>query len=128
MPYTTEFVTFAVTAGKESRAGEWMALLKARRQECIATLERERMHFESIFRHESNGRLHLSWFAAQGAGGADVESSDLEIDRLHTAFFRECIDPGVPPIKHEHLMDFVPAEVASAIEAREARLFPQPST
>jgi len=122
MPYVTEFMTFAVALGKETRAEEWLQLLQAGQSECVATLDREHMHFESIFRHEANGRLYLSWLSVQGRSGEHVASSEFEIDKTHMAFWRECIDKSVPPQKLQHVVDFVPLEVASVIAAREQRL------
>ncbi len=128
MPYVTELMTFAVVPGKEVRAQEWLQMLQARQSECVATLDREHMHFESIFRHEANGRQYLSWFSVQGAAGAHVASSEFEVDRLHMAFWKECIDDSVPPVKHQHVLDFIPPEVAAAISAREALPLPDQRT
>jgi Family of unknown function (DUF6176) len=119
MPYVTEFMTFAVVPGKEARAEEWLQVLQARQSECIATLDREHMHFESIFRHQENGRLYLSWLSVQGQLGEHVASSEHQIDKVHMAFWQECIDRSVPPVKHQHVVNFVPPELASAIAARE---------
>jgi hypothetical protein len=120
MPHVTEFMTFAVVPGKEARAQEWLQMLQARQSECVATLDREHMHFESIFRHEANGRLYLSWFSVQGPAGAHVASSEFEVDKLHMAFWKECIDASVPPVKHQHVVDFIPPAVAAAISARDS--------
>lgn len=122
MSYTTELMTFAVKAGCEQRADEWMALLVQRHAECVATLDREHMHVESIFKSERAGRTYLSWYSVQGAKGADVKSSPLDIDRIHMDFWRECIDPDVPPEKFTHVVDFLPPAVAQVIDDRETRL------
>ena len=113
--HTTEFMTFRVREGKEARAGEWMKLLRERQRECVATLDRERMRFESIFALQRDGRLYLSWLSVQGEGGESVKTSEHEIDRLHMAFWRECIDDAWTPEKHEHVVDFVPDDVARAM-------------
>ena len=113
--HTTEFMTFRVREGKEARAGEWMTLLRERQRECVATLDRERMRFESIFALQRDGRLYLSWLSVQGVGGESVKTSEHEIDRLHMAFWRECIDDAWTPEKHEHIVDFVPDVVARAM-------------
>lgn len=122
MSYVTELLTFAVVAGKEARAQEWLQVLQARHDECVATLDREHMHFESIFRHEANGRLYLSWLSVQGRSDEHVTSSTFEIDETHMNFWQECIDGSVPPTRLQHVVDFVPPEVAAAIAAREQRL------
>ena len=46
----TEFTLFRVKQGKEARANEWMQKPKQRREECIATLKREAMLYESVFK------------------------------------------------------------------------------
>ena len=122
VPYTTEFMMFAVKRGAETRADEWMKVLTQRNAECVTSLDREHMHFESIFKSERADRTYLSWYSVQGESGAHVKNSPLEIDQIHMEFWRECIDPDVPPEKFKHVVNILPAEVAHAIEAREARL------
>jgi len=122
MPYTTELMTFAVKRGAEARADEWMKVLTQRNADCVATLDREHMHFESIFKFERADRTYLSWYSVQGQSGADAKNSPLEIDQIHMEFWRECIDSDIPPEKPIHVVNILPAEVAHAIEAREARL------
>ena len=122
MPYVTEFMSFAVLPGKEQRAELWLQALVQRQAECVATLDREAMHFESIFRAQINGRLYLSWFSVQGTTGAHLESSPFPVDTLHMELWAECIDTSVSPIKHAHVVNFVPAPIVAAIEARERSL------
>lgn len=118
----TEFVSFAVAKGKESRAEEWLATLQSRKSDCVATLDREHMHFESVFSHLVNGRMYLSWFSVQGTAGQPLSTSELEVDRVHRAYWQECIDGSMAPIEHRHVVDFVPVEVANAISERGRRL------
>ena len=122
MSYTTELVSFAVRRGAEARAEEWMNLLVQRNEECVATLDREHMHFESIFRFDRAGRTYLSWYSVQGSEDAHVKTSPLEIDRIHMEFWRECIDPDVPPEKFVHVVNFLPVEVSQVVNERQARL------
>jgi hypothetical protein len=122
MPYATELMSFPVKAGMELRAQQWMQTLVERQAECVATLDREAMHFESIFRVEVDGRLYLSWFSVQGTTGAHVNSSPFPIDKLHMEFWAECIDSSAPPLKHLHIVNFVPADIACAIQDRERTL------
>lgn len=122
MPYITEFMAFPVRPGKESRAAEWLKMLVAKQPECVATLDREAMHFESIFETHIGGRLHLSWFSLQGEAGAHVISSPFEIDKLHMEFWDECIDSSTPPLKFTHVVSFVPLTIAEAIANRERML------
>jgi hypothetical protein len=122
MSLVTELVSFTVKLGKEQRAEEWMQLLRARQAECVATLDREKMHFESIFRSTRNGRLCLAWFSVQSDSGARVESSMHAIDQLHMAFWEECIDRAVEPEKFQHVVSFLPPEVEQVVSKRDAWL------
>jgi Family of unknown function (DUF6176) len=122
MPYVTEFMSFPVRPGKEQRAESWLQTLVERQAECVATLDREAMHFESIFRAQIDDRLYLSWFSVQGTTGAHVTSSSFPIDKLHMDFWDECIDTSIPPTKHTHVVDFVPPHIVAAIQMRELAL------
>lgn len=113
----TEFSIFRVIAGKESRAQEWMKLLIDRRADCIETLEREAMFYESVFQKQVDGRLYLAWFSVQGKSGQDVESSTHPIDELHLLFWKECIDTSWKSIDMEHVVSFFPEPVDQALGA-----------
>jgi hypothetical protein len=71
-----------------------MQMLDERADECVATLDRERMAVEIIFRLKENGEDHLFWVAIRGEGGADLESSEHQIDRDHMAQARRTKEPG----------------------------------
>jgi len=116
----TELVSFAVRPGMESAAEEWLDVLQQRRAECIATLDREQMRYESIFKCRLDGRMYLSWYSVQGEDGSPVEGSPFEIDRLHIEYWDKCIDRAVPPIVFEHVVSFVPADVESAVRGDRA--------
>lgn len=122
MPYTTELMSFAVKPGKEARAEQWMQLLVERQAECVQTLDREAMHFESIFKCQMGERMVLSWLSVQGDKGAHVRSSPFAIDQLHMQFWEECIDRSVPPLKFEHVVSFLPTSIQAAIDQRTALL------
>ena len=96
--------------------------LVSRQAECVATLDREAMLFESIFKVELAGRLHLALLSVQGDAGAHVKTSPFEIDQLHMAFWAECIDDAMPPVVFTHVVDFVPAAVADAMADRLLKL------
>lgn len=120
MSIRTEFVTFVVKEGLEAEADRWMRLLVQRQQECLETLEQERMHYESVFRSIRGGRLCLSWFSVQSSGGRDVRDSSHEIDRLHLEFWNKCMDPNIPPERLEHIVSFVSEDIADVISKRDA--------
>ena len=76
MSIKTEFTTFRVKEGMEETAEEWMNILTQRRSDCVETLEREKMHFETIFTTYREGRLFLSWFTVRSSDGKKAESSE----------------------------------------------------
>jgi hypothetical protein len=73
MTFQTEFTSFPIKRGKEARAQERMGALRQHHAECVKTLDRESMHFESIFRSVLNGITYLSWLSVQGTAGAHVD-------------------------------------------------------
>ena len=113
----TEFTTFRVIEGKEERAREWMDLLTQRKNECVETLPREKMVYESIFMYEKEGRMFLSWFSIQKDIHEKVETSEHDIDRLHLEFWDECIDREFEPEDHYHVVSFLPNEMEGTISA-----------
>jgi hypothetical protein len=124
MAIETEFMSFPIRRGKEARAQEWMDVLRRHHAECVKTLDRESMHYESIFRSVLGGVTYLSWLSVQGSAGAHVATSPFAIDRLHMAFWDECVDRSLPPLRFEHIVSFVPPSVQAAIDERENTLPP----
>jgi hypothetical protein len=111
----TEYTTFRVIEGKEAVAEEWLATLSARKAECVATLDREKMAYESIFKFYQDGRLYLSWFSVQGEGHAELADSEHEVDKIHLWYWNECIDRSFAPVEHSHVVSFVPKPVEDVI-------------
>ena len=111
----TEFTIFRVKEGKEKRAEEWMRQITARRAECVKTLEREAMYFESVFKAYFDNRMYLAWYSVQGEIHGDVDESEHEIDRLHCTFWDECLDLEWKPVDMEHVVSFAPPSVDSEI-------------
>jgi hypothetical protein len=122
MTFRTEFTSFPIKRGKEVRAQEWMEALRQHHAECVKTLDRESMHFETIFRSVLNGVTYLSWFSIQGTAGAHVASSPFDVDKLHLEFWEECVDRTGSPLTFEHVLSFVPPCVLAAIEDRDRLL------
>jgi hypothetical protein len=82
-----------VLPGKSAEADRWMAMLDDRLEECVATLDRERMAVEIVFRLREGDRDFLYWVAIKGAGGGGLDLSD-PIDRDHEAQARRTKEPG----------------------------------
>ena len=82
----TECTFFKVKQGTEERAEEWMRTISLRRDECIDTLEREAMYYESVFTSYFENCMYLAWHSVRGNARDDVNESTHEINKLHCAF------------------------------------------
>jgi len=82
-----------VLPGASAEADRWMAMLDDRLDECVATLDRERMAVEIVFRLREDGRDHLYWVTIKGVGGSGLDLSN-PIDRDHDAQARRTKEPG----------------------------------
>lgn len=83
-----------VLSGRSAEADHWMQMLDERVDECVATLDRERMAVEIVFRLKEDGEDYLYWVAIRGESGADLESSEHAIDVDHQAQARRTKEPG----------------------------------
>ena len=103
-----ELEGFAVKPDKIAKAHEWMAFLQQHQAQVDATLPAENMQLEHIFSITIAQRLYLCWYSNQTAPGADVATSDNPIDQQHVAYWTECIDESVRPLKFKLQNTFVP--------------------
>ncbi len=72
----------------------WIAFEHAHHEETLATLEREHMYAESIFRDREHDPTTIYWAELRGAGGASVTSSPLPIDKIYEGFMQRTLVPG----------------------------------
>jgi hypothetical protein len=100
-----------IRPGMAAEVDRWMEMLNARRDEAVATLERERVAAELVFREGDA----LVWVMVQGEGGAAIDDSPFEIDREHAAFADRCLLPREP--EAEPLLLLLPAPVRDAVVA-----------
>ncbi len=96
-----ELTKYRVKPGKSERVDEWIKMLNDRIDECLATLPREKMYVEAIFREKVGDEEFLYWFSVQGEGGEDVRTSEHDLDIEHLKFGRECLDPTYGPVDGE---------------------------
>jgi Family of unknown function (DUF6176) len=82
-----------VLPGASAEADRWMEMLNDRLGECVATLDRERMAIEIIFRLKENGEDYLFWMSVRGAGGAGLDPGNA-LDRDHIQQAKRTIEPG----------------------------------
>ncbi|MBA3251135.1 MAG: hypothetical protein H0T66_12690 [Geodermatophilaceae bacterium] len=104
-----------VLAGASDQANRWMAMLRDRHAECVATLDRERMAVEVIFRTCEGGTDYLWWFTLAGSEGATVDDSPFAIDADHAAHARRTKEPGW--LEAEPQLVLLPQPVEQALTA-----------
>ena len=83
-----------IKPGMSGEVDRWMRMLNDRLDECVATLNRERMAVEIIFRERDEQDDWLYVVSIQGEGGEGLDTSPHAIDRDHVEFSRRCKEPG----------------------------------
>ena len=96
----------------------WMAMLNERHDECVATLDRDLMAVEVIFRRRDDDGEWLYWFSLQVASApenADAvpEAERHAIDHDHITFSRRCKERGWEELEPQLLL--LPAPVCDAV-------------
>ena len=104
-----------VMTGASGEADRWMAMLDDRVDECVATLDRERMAIEIVFRLKEGGEDFLFWLTVRGEGGATLASSEHPIDQDHETQARLTKEPGWVEAEPQVLM--LPDPVREAVLA-----------
>ncbi len=103
-----------VMPGKSDEADRWIQMLDERSDECVATLDRERMAIEIIFRLKEDGEDYLFWMSVYGAGSGGLDLSNA-IDRDHDAMARRVKEPGWVEAEPQVLL--LPEPVREAVMA-----------
>ncbi|CAM4035049.1 DUF6176 domain-containing protein [Kibdelosporangium persicum] len=101
-----------VKPGASGEADKWMKMLNDRIDECVATLDRERMAIEIVFRLREGEDDYLYWVQVRGKNGAGLDES-LPIDRDHIAQGRRTKEPGWVEAEPQVLM--LPEPVRKAV-------------
>jgi hypothetical protein len=102
-----------VLPGARGEADRWMTMLDDRVDECVATLDRERMAVEIVFRLKEDGQDYLYWVAIRGEHGASLETSTHPIDLDHQSQARRTKEPGWTEAEPQVLM--LPDPVREAV-------------
>lgn len=82
-----------VLPGAAAEADRWMAMLGGPLEECVASLDRERMAIEIVFRLTEDGEDYLHWVSVHGASGISFDPGSA-IDRDHLEQARRAKEPG----------------------------------
>jgi hypothetical protein len=102
-----------VLPGAGAEADRWMRMLDDRVDECVATLDRERMAIEIVFRLREGEDDFLYWVSVRGAAGATDLDPDSAIDRDHLAQAKRTKHPGWVEAEPQVLM--LPDPVRQAV-------------
>ena len=92
-----------------------MAMLNDRLDECVATLDRERMAIEIVFRLKENEEDYLFWVSVRGAQGEGLDTSVAAIDRDHEDQGKRTVIPGWTEAEPQVLM--LPGPIREAVLA-----------
>ena len=103
-----------VKPGAEAEADRWMRMLNDRLDECVASLDRERMAIEIVFRLRENDEEYLYWVTVKGQDGAGLDEG-LPIDRDHIEAADRVKEPGWVEAQPQVLM--LPDPVREAVLA-----------
>lgn len=103
-----------VKPGASAEADRWMRMLDDRVDECVATLDRERMAIEIVFRLREGEDDFLFWVAVRGPDGAGLDMT-VPIDRDHVEQGRRTKEPGWVEAEPQVLM--LPDPVREAVLA-----------
>jgi uncharacterized protein DUF6176 len=103
-----------VLPGASAEADRWMRMLNDRIDECVATLDRERMAIEIVFRLREGDDDYLYWMSVHGADGGGLDL-DNAIDRDHLAQAKRTKEPGWVEAEPQVLM--LPEPVRQAVLA-----------
>jgi dsDNA-binding SOS-regulon protein len=101
-----------VLPGASAEADRWMQMLDDRLDECVATLDRERMAIEIVFRLREGEDEYLYWVSVHGADGEGLDL-DNAIDRDHLAQAKRTKEPGWVEAQPQVLM--LPDPVRKAV-------------
>lgn len=117
-PIEVTLYRFELNPDKLARFEEWVQFERSHHAETVATLERERMYFEAIFRDRANRKDVIYWLAIRGKGGATSETSPLPIDRQYQQFMHETLKKGSrTTLTTEYAL--VPPFIQSAVDAHQ---------
>lgn len=101
-----------VKRGASAEADKWMKMLNDRIDECVATLDRERMAIEIVFRLREGDDDYLYWVQVRGRGGEGLDES-IPIDRDHVEQAKRTKEPGWVEAEPQVLM--LPEPVRKAV-------------
>jgi hypothetical protein len=77
--------------GQLDHFSDWLDFLHAHHDESVATLAREHMYVEAMFRDPKNDPKVLYWLEVSDVAGAHVDSSGEAVDRRHMQYMHKVL-------------------------------------
>ena len=105
-----------VKPGMSDETDHWMKMLNDRADECVASLDRERVAIEIVFRLNEDGVDYLYWMTVVGDGdgdGGDGHDLTIPIDHDHNEIGSRVKEPGW--VEAEPQLLLLPAPVRAAV-------------
>ena len=93
VPLVVRLHRFKVDPASLSIFDEWMQFEHANHAETVATLNREQMYVEAIFRDREQDPTTIYWLEVRSPDGASSNRSPLPIDETYDQFERETLVP-----------------------------------
>ncbi|CAM3917189.1 DUF6176 family protein [Nocardiopsis rhodophaea] len=88
-----ELTRHRIRPGRRAEFDAWMRMLEQRREECLASLDAERMAVECVFYFADENGEWIYWLEIAGDGGGGLHP-ECPIDRDHVAYARRAKIPG----------------------------------
>lgn len=83
-----------IADGKLARYGDWQRFLHEHHDVGVATLAREHMYVEAMFREPGRDPQVLYWLEIGDDAGAGVDTSTAQVDREHLRYMDEVLRGG----------------------------------
>lgn len=116
-----ELERFKIKKGKEEVAKKWIRFLNENIEEVLKTLIDEKMFIESIFSEYINDELYFYWLSFQGIPLIKLEESLHEVDHIHLAYWKECIDTRYQSKLLKLELNLLQDHIAKSIEMEEIK-------
>lgn len=110
---------FYIKPDQSAEFDRWIAFEHAHHAETVATLEREHMYAETIFRDREHDPNTIYWAELRGANGASVTTSPLPIDKVYDGFMQRSLVPGSHAVLQPEYT-LVPSFLLESIAAHDA--------
>ncbi len=93
-PLKVSLYRFELNKDKMKIYEDWVKWHDTEHEPIVASLEREKMYLESVFRDTLNYPNVIYWLAFNGEGGKNYESSPLAVDKKHSEYMRQILVKG----------------------------------